>query len=132
MLDRRAVEAEEERLRALVARLPDERRAAFHRASRERLRDPDTYAVLNWFFLVGLHHFYLGRHGRGLLDVGLVALGIGLIVAGYWMSGLIPIAAVLVIELYALFRSQVIVQDWNNRIQREILHEQGDNPHAGD
>ncbi|WP_070989020.1 hypothetical protein [Halofilum ochraceum] len=130
MLDWRAVEAEEDRLRAAAAGLPDQERAAFHREARRRLKDPDTYAVLNWFFIVGLHHFYLGRHGRGLLDVGLVAAGIGLMVEGHVLAGLGPILAVLILELGALFRSQVIVQDWNNRIQRQLLRAYGADPDA--
>ncbi len=130
MLDQRAVEAEEDRLRAVAAGLPDKERAAFHREARRRLRDPDTYAVLNWFFVVGLHHFYLGRHGRGLLDVGLVAAGIGLMIAGQVLFGLAAILGVFILELQALFRSQVIVQAWNNRIQRQLLHEFGIDPDA--
>ncbi len=130
MLDQRAIEAEEDRLRTAAARLPDSERAAFHRKARRRLRDPDTYAVLNWFFMVGLHHFYLGRHGRGLLDIGLVVAGIGLMVGGHVLFGIGAILVVFILELRALFRSQTIVQDWNNRIQRELLREYGVDPDA--
>ena len=130
MLDQRAVDAEEDRLRAAAAGLPDKERAAFYREARRRLRDPDTYAVLTWFFMVGLHHFYLGRHGRGVLDIGLVAVGIGLMIGGHVLAGLGPILAVFILELQALFRSQVIVQAWNNRIQRELLREYGVHPDA--
>lgn len=130
MPDQRAIDAEEDRLRAAAAGLPDRERAAFHREARRRLRDPDTYAVLNWFFMVGLHHFYLGRHGRGLLDIGLVAAGIGLMISGHVLVGLGPILMVFILELQALFRSQVIVQAWNNRIQRQLLREYGVDPDA--
>ncbi len=125
MREREAVEAEEERIREQVRRLPAHERAAFHRAARRRLRDPDTYAVLNWFFVVGLHHFYLGRIARGLTDLVLVAVGAGGIIAGYVVAGAAAIVAVLALELYALFRSQVIVQDFNNRVQRRVLQELG-------
>ncbi len=130
MLDQRTLEAEDDRLRAAAAGLPDNERAAFHREARRRLRDPDTYAVLNWFFMVGLHHFYLGRHGRGLLDIGLVAAGIGLVIGGQILFGLAAIMVVFILELLALFRSQVIVQAWNNRIQRQLLREYGIDPDA--
>ena len=130
MLDQRAVDAEEDHLRSLATGLPESERAAFHREAGRRLRDPDTYAVLNWFFMVGLHHFYLGRHGRGLLDIGLVAAGIGLMIGGHVLAGLGPILVVFILELQALFRSQVIVQDWNNRIQRQLLREYGVDPDA--
>lgn len=122
---REAIEAEEERIREQVRQLPADARAAFHREARRRMRDPDTYAVLNWFFLVGLHHFYLGRVARGLTDVVVVAAGVGGIIAGYVAAGATAIVAVLAAELYALFRSQLIVQDFNNRVQRRILQEQG-------
>lgn len=130
MLDLRAIEAEDDRLRAVAAGLPDKERAAFYREARRRLRDPDTYAALNWFFMVGLHHFYLGRHARGLLDIALVAAGIGLMIGGHALLGLGAILVVFILELQALFRSQVIVQAWNNRIQRELLREYGVDPDA--
>lgn len=130
MPDQRAIDAEEDRLRTAAAGLPDRERAAFYREARRRLRDPDTYAVLNWFFMVGLHHFYLGRHGRGLLDIGLVAAGIGFMVAGHVLLGLGLVLVVFILELQALFRSQVIVQSWNNRIQRQLLREYGVDPDA--
>lgn len=70
---RDTVEAEEERLRARARALPDRERAAFHREATRALRDPDTYGVLNWFLVVGLHHFYLvqawnNRRLRRLLE----------------------------------------------------------------
>ncbi len=128
MPDQRAIEAEDDRLRAAAAKLPDKQRAAFYREARRRLRDPDTYAVLNWFFMVGLHHFYLGRYARGLVDIGLVAAGIGLMIGGDVLVGLGAILGVFILELQALFRSQAIVQAWNNRIQRELLREYGVDP----
>jgi len=130
MLDQRTIDAEEDRLRAAAASLPDRERAAFYREAQRRLRDPDTYAVLNWFFMVGLHHFYLGRYGRGLMDIGLVAAGIMLMMSGHVLVGLAAILVVFVIELQALFRSQVIVQAWNNGIQRQLLREYGIDPDA--
>lgn len=130
MPDQRAIDAEEDHLRAVAARLSDQERAAFYREARRRLRDPDTYAVLNWFFMVGLHHFYLGRYGRGLLDIALVAAGIGFMMIGHVLIGVGAILVVFILELQALFRSQVIVQAWNNRVQRELLQEYGVDPDA--
>jgi len=50
MLKQEEVEREEERLRALARELSDEDRKAFFEAFSKRVKDPDTYAVLNWFF----------------------------------------------------------------------------------
>lgn len=121
MLNQYEVDAEEERLRERVNALPDERRKAFYDEARRALKDPDTYAVLNWFFLAGLHHFYLGRWQRGMADLALLIAGIMLFVSGQPLLGLLPILTVVALELWALFRSQVIVQDWNNEVYRRLL-----------
>jgi len=121
MLDRHAVQAEEEALRQRASALPDASRKAFYEAAREALKDPDTYAALNWFFIVGLHHFYLGRWWRGALDLLLFAAGITLLFAGQPWLGAALILAVSVVELGALFRAQIIVQDWNNSVYRRLL-----------
>lgn len=121
MLKRAEVEAEEERLRARARALPRAQRAAFHREATRVLRDPDTYAVLNWFLVVGLHHFYLGRWARGALDVAAVAVAIPLALAGELVAAAALVGAVAVAELWALFRAQIIVQAWNNRRLRGLL-----------
>jgi len=125
MLKQEEVEREEERLRALARELSDEDRKAFFEAFSKRVKDPDTYAVLNWFFPVGIHHFYLRRWARGLADIGLMLAGIALIAGGAIPLGVLLIGMVVVWELWALFRSQVIVQDWNNRTFRELLKRYG-------
>lgn len=121
MLKQDYVDAEEDRLKAAANALPADERRAFYRDASRTLKDPDTYAALNWFFLTGLHHFYLGRWGKGLLDLGIFILGIALIIAGDFLAGILLILLVTAIEFWALFRSQIIVQDWNNRIYRQLL-----------
>lgn len=121
MLESEVVTAEEESLRERARALPDASRKAFHESLRKRLKDPDTYAALNWFFVVGLHHCYLGRWARGALDMVLFAAGIGLLLAGKPWWGAALIVAVSAIELWSLFRAQIIVQDWNNRVYRQLL-----------
>lgn len=121
MLREETVEAEEEQLKAEANALPAEARKAFYREVSRAVKDPDTYAALNWFFITGLHHFYLGRWGWGAFDLGLFALGVALIIGQAYLLGLGLILAVTVIEFWALFRSQIIVRDWNNRIYRRVL-----------
>lgn len=121
MLDQQAVNAEEERLRKIASELPDEQRKEFFQELSRSLRDPDTYAALNWFFLTGLHHFYLGRWQRGALDLGAFLLGLVCLVTGQVLAGIALLAFVSIIELWALFRAQIIVQDWNNQIYRRLL-----------
>ena len=125
ILKRDEVDAEEERLREQVRNLPEQERKAFYDQLKRELRDPDTYAVLNWFFLVGLHHFYLGRWIRGLINVVLVAAGVAFMIYEQWITGAVLVGIVIVMEMWELFRSQIIVQDWNNRVYERLLAEHG-------
>ena len=69
MRSKEAVQEEEERLRKLVRELPDDKRLQFFQQVETDLKDPDTYATLNFLFIAGLHHFYLGKWFRGLDSV---------------------------------------------------------------
>ena len=126
MLNERDVEREEDRLRDLVARLPADQRKRFHQQARLRLKDPDTYAVLNWFLVAGLHHFYLGKLWRGAVNLAVFLLGVVMFFASEPVLGLILIAGIFLIELWALFRSQVFVRHHNNVITRELLKDLGE------
>lgn len=117
---------EEEALRTAVRELPDSARVAYYDRLSPRLRDPDTYAVLNWMF-VGVHHIYLGRWLRGALNLTLVIASLLMIFAsdtgGVALAGIAILVAVAFIELIQLFRSQTIVADYNNRQAREVLRQ---------
>ena len=107
----------EDEHRNQVTALSTEQRQRYYRLEQKHLRDPDTYAALNWF-LVGLHHFYLGRYWRGAINIAVVVLGL--------MSlppGLLLIAAVFLVELVQLFRSQSIVKRFNLATMRRLLDE---------
>lgn len=119
-LRRNSVKAEEEQLREEVRALGGSKRAEYFRSSNHFLKDPDTYAVLNWFFLTGLHHFYLGKYLRGSINFLVMVMGIGLLFTQPYI-GILLIAGIVLIELPALFRSQVIVADHNTKLGRRIL-----------
>lgn len=121
MLKQEEVEAEEESLRKAIRELSEDRRAEFYRQAGKAVKDPDTYAALNWFFIAGLHHFYLGRWQLGLLDLGALIIAIGCFSAGLIWAGVALLVVVYSWELWQLFRSQIIVQDWNNRLYRRLL-----------
>jgi len=121
VLDQATVQAEEESLRVDVAALPDEQRKQFYAIAKKKLKDPDTFAVLNYLFITGLHHFYLGHWLRGILNLMVFIAGISFIVVGAWQLGLAIIAVMSLFEVYALFRSQVIVQDYNNNVMRNTF-----------
>ncbi len=115
------MDAREEALRLLVRELPDEKRKLFYERAEKALKDPDTFAVLNYLFIAGLHHFYLGRWLRGMTNLLVFSAGIYLMYLEQWRNGLIVIGIITVLEFYALFRSQIIVKHYNNRIAADIL-----------
>lgn len=121
MLDQQQVDAEEEQLRELVAALPDEQRKVFYQQLKPLLRDPDTYATLNWCFLAGLHHFYLGLWGRGLFNLLVFLVGVALLFTPLILVGIALLVLISVVELWALFRAQIIIQHWNNQLIRRLL-----------
>jgi TM2 domain-containing membrane protein YozV len=121
MLNQEEVALREEELRLDIRELSDEKRKEFYEHAEKKLKDPDTFAVLNYLFIAGLHHFYLGRWLRGIANLVVFTAGAYLIYDGQWERGLIIIALVTVAELYALFRSQVIVKHYNNVISEKIL-----------
>ncbi len=123
MLSKEIVQEKEENIRKLIRELPETTRAAFYRETEKKLKDPDTYATLNYLLIAGLHHFYLGKWARGLINISVFALGIILAFMDYPRFGVSLIIAISVFELYALFRSQVIVQDYNNRIMENIYQD---------
>ncbi len=121
MAGRQELSEQEERLRLTVRSLPEETRRIFYRRFEENVRDPDTYAVLNWFFVAGLHHFYLGLRFRGALNLALFSAGLALLFTGYWRQGLGVAAVVTLMELPALFGAQLIVWRFNNELMEKIL-----------
>lgn len=120
-LEREAVAAQEEALRLRARALSDADRKAYFRAFRSEIKDPDTYAVLNWFFLAGLHHMYLGQWLRGGVNLSLMIIGIVLLFGALYFLGIAIIAGIFCIELMALFRSQTIVAHYNNLVAERIL-----------
>jgi TM2 domain-containing membrane protein YozV len=121
MLKQNEVDAREEELRLQVRELPDEKRKTFYERAEKELKDPDTFAVLNYLFVAGLHHFYLGRWLRGLINLVVFSAGLYLIWLEQWSNGLVIIGIITLLEFYALFRSQIIVKHYNNRIAADIL-----------
>lgn len=119
-LRQQQVQADEEQIRRQLRSLTAEQRLAFYKVYTPHLKDPDTYASLNWLFIAGAHHFYLGKWLLGCLDFGIMALGIFMLFV-LPTVGLSLIVLVTVIEVPALFRSQTIVAHYNNRLALRTL-----------
>ncbi len=109
----------EEAIRQRVNALEPSLRKTYHQRVGKAIRDPDTYAVLNYFFLAGLHHMYLGKWLRGSVNLIVLIAGIVLMIQGY--PGYWLVIFITVVELMALFRSEVIVNHHNNRVAEQIL-----------
>lgn len=120
MLSKDAVEQREERIRQQISALPDQDRSRLYKEAEKKLKDPDTYATLNYFFIAGLHYFYLGKWGAGLLAIALFWTGIYLLFTDAMWLGIALIAGVTLVEFYELFKSQLIVQEHNNQVLEEL------------
>jgi len=112
-----ALDQQEDALRSQVTRLEPVQRQYYYELESQRIKDPDTYAALNYIILGGLHHFYLGRWLFGLLN--LMAMVCGALT--FSLGGWVLIAIILLIELPQLFRSQTIVKQHNNQVMAESL-----------
>lgn len=123
MASNEEVQDKEESIRKLVRDLPDDKKFRFFKESEKKLKDPDTYATLNYIFIAGLHHFYLGKWGRGLLNIAVFCVGVILLFSDYIGTGVIIILAISIFELYELFNSQTIVQEHNNNVMEEIYRD---------
>ena len=112
----------EEKIRILAGELPGDKRLLFWTEVQKKLRDPDTYAAMNFAFMFGLHHFYVGKWIRGLLAITLFVLGlITLFVVP--MVGVLLIACVICSAIPALFRSDTIVRQYNNELMEQMYRQ---------
>ena len=120
MKSKEAIQEDEERIRQRVRALPNEKRLRFFKQAEQELKDPDTYAVLNYLFVAGLHHFYLGKPVRGTINLCIFIAGTVMLFTGLAGAGLLLIIAITVVELRDLFNSQSVVQDYNNEVMEKI------------
>mgnify|MGYP003384694566 CR=1 FL=1 len=121
-LDKEALRLEENKLREQVAALSVEQKRKYYAQELKHIKDPDTYAALNWIFVMGLHHFYLGKWFRGLINLALMLVGVLLYFSGmFTLIGAVLVALVFIIELPQLFNSEKIIYRYNNQLMRNIL-----------
>jgi hypothetical protein len=120
MKSKETIQEDEERIRKWVRELPDDKRLQFFQQTEQALKDPDTYAALNYLFIAGLHHFYLGRWLRGFINLSIFITGAVLLFTQFTAAGLLLLIGITVIELKDLFYSQLVVQDYNNGVMEKI------------
>jgi hypothetical protein len=120
--DKIQLRIEESQLRDRVAALSVQEKKQYYAQELQYIKDPDTYAALNWIFVAGLHHFYIGKWQRGLINIALMCAGILLYISGvFTLFGAALIALVFIIELPQLFNSEKIIYDYNNQLMKDLL-----------
>lgn len=113
---------EENELRAKVAALSVEQKRQYYAQELQQIKDPDTYAALNWVFVAGLHHFYLGKWQKGLINLTLMIAGVLFCAfSAYTIFGAGLIIFVFILELPQLFNSENVISHYNNRLIRRLL-----------
>ena len=123
------IEEREENIRERTKNIISDQRVLYYNEINKRIKDPDTYATLNYFFLVGVHHFYLGKWIRGSLNIYFCGIGIYFIFSPgtgnntEWLAvvGVLIVLLITLMETYSLFRSQSIVKHYNNNTMEKIL-----------
>lgn len=97
---------------------PSQKKRYFAEQTRQ-LKDPDTYAVLNWAFLGGFHHLYLRKYRLFIVECTLLVIAIiGLVMSQPYFA-LILVGLVL-FELPQLFWAQKIARQYNYHVSRSI------------
>ncbi|TKF79831.1 hypothetical protein FCV62_07415 [Vibrio kanaloae] len=115
------LEHNEELLRKQVKSLPEDQKKEFYEQQSKKLKDPDTYATLNWFFLGGFHHCYLGKYGLFILELALLTVSVIGLILGH-SSALIILSLLVIYELPQLFFSQKIARQHNYQLSCEIFN----------
>lgn len=123
MLNKHIIDEQEEQIRRQVRELSDTQRKEYYRQVSDKIKDPDTYATLNYIVIAGLHHFYLGKWLLGLMNISVFTLGAICFYVNQTELGVAFVLGIILFELYELFRSQIIVQNHNNILSQEILAE---------
>ena len=125
MQSQEEVNKEENNLRNEIQKLSDENKKIFYSKIEKEIKDPDTYAVLNWLFIAGLHHFYLKKYLKGSINLSVFLLGstLSFFDDTTFGIGIGMLVSLFIVELFQLFKSQLILQDYNNMVTKRLLGE---------
>jgi len=122
MFSEKELNLEEHELREQIRSLPDKQRQLYLNLESGGLKSPDRYLLLNRLFPLGLHHFYLARWGRGILNSGLTLGGLTLLLsADQPVYGLMLLVAMVFIEIPQLLNARYLVHSRNNRYMAKCL-----------
>ncbi|EGU30524.1 hypothetical protein VII00023_10959 [Vibrio ichthyoenteri ATCC 700023] len=116
------LEKNEEKLRQEVNALSAEQKKEFFKIQSDSLKDPDTYATLNWLFLGGFHHCYLGKYALFITELLLFTVSAIALFFGH-LSAIFILLLLVAFELPQLFLSQKIARQRNYDVSCEILNQ---------
>ncbi|RJX70959.1 hypothetical protein DZ860_11535 [Vibrio sinensis] len=116
------LECRENSLRNKVNQLSSEQKRRYYQAQMKQLKDPDTYASLNWFCLGGFHHLYLEKKMLFFIEIKLFLIAITALYIGH-IEALFILVVLVLYELPHLFFSQKIVRQYNQKISNDIFQE---------
>ncbi|MFV0488989.1 MAG: hypothetical protein ACK5NL_17620 [Vibrio fluvialis] len=116
------LEENEELLRKQVNLLPEVQKKEFYNRQSKKIKDPDTYAALNWFFLGGIHHCYLEKYVLFALELTLLSISIVGLALGH-SSAFLILGLLVIYELPQLFFSQKIARQHNYKMSCEIFND---------
>ncbi|MGL1956156.1 MAG: TM2 domain-containing protein [Colwellia sp.] len=117
-----ALKIEENQLREKISQLTDKQKKHYYSLEVKQVKDPDTYAALNWACLAGLHHFYLGKWLRGAINLAVMVFALLL-----WFTGIssrlgaMLLCFVFIVEIPQLINSQKIIYQYNVALMRKLL-----------
>ena len=126
MTNQQEIIQEENLLREQIKSLPDNTKKLFYSKIEKEIKDSDTYAVLNWLFIAGIHHLYLKKWLNGIINIGIFIVAIALLFNSdntFFGIGIGMLLSLFIVELIQLFKSQNIVQEYNNNVTKKLLEE---------
>lgn len=126
MFSEKELNLEETDLREQVALLSEAQQREYERLEKAALKSPATYALLNWFFPLGAHHFYLHRWVRGVINLALTLASLYLmLIEDSRTSGGVLLLAMGIIEIPQLLNYEHLVHAFNIRTMRRCLRRAG-------
>jgi TM2 domain-containing membrane protein YozV len=122
MNNRFELEDKELELMNKIAEMEPNKRKQYYLLESKEIRDPDTYATCCYFFMCGIHDFYLGKFLAGILSIiGAFIFLFSIFVPSTAPVGWVVIAIILIRSTYCLLSSQKIVLKHNLKKMQQIL-----------
>lgn len=122
MFSEKELNLEEHELRESIRALPASQRRRYDLLEARLLKRPSTYLRLNIAFPLGLHHFYLGRLFRGLINLSLTLTALFLLLYTEFVAyGWMVLLATILLDIPQLMNARLLVHSRNNQIMAECL-----------